>query len=540
MQSLKKLSYVLYCLIFFILTSCSFFEPNKPLPAPETLGELVVAVLEAPGFFQQEGETMSGFEYDLVNQFAHSLGVTARYISAKDINQLSELLATNKVHLAASLPNDFNTQHKTTRFSFSPPLRSVSYWVVGRDDTLGPNDLAALSGQTVAIVAGSPLAQRLAVLDAKSRPAVVEVPRQDELALLAQVSAQKIPLAAVSDIALDLASNFYPELTPLVGLPGKTGLSWAYPPPEDKILSRTIFRPITQPLPPPRIEPLSVRANAFIEEAQKNGTIARLNDRYFGNVRRINSVGIAQFIKDSQTLLPKFRQHFHAAQNLTGIDWRLLAALAYQESHWDPLATSPTNVRGMMMLTEETANHLGVDNRLDAASSIRGGARYLGSLLEQLPDEIQADDRLWLALSGYNLGMGHLRGALAIAKDMKYDTTSWYEMKKVLPLLSKPAVYDRLKAGPARGGEAVIMVENIRTYYSILQHLAPARELSAFELFRSTRSPEPSPSVASLNFSGGAADAKTSKTASPQPAGQVKRDLFAPTHPSTGARLRVQ
>jgi membrane-bound lytic murein transglycosylase F len=538
LQSVKKLSYFLYCLIFFILTSCTFFKANRPLPPPEILGELVVAVLEAPGFFQQEGETMSGFEYDLTNQFANSLGVTARYVSARDINQLSELLTTNKVHLVASLPNDSNTPNKRTHFSFSPPLRSVSYWVVGRDDTLGQNDLAALYGHTVAIIAGSPLAQRLATLDEKSRPVVVEIPGQDELTLLSQVSAQKIPLAAVSDIALDLASNFYPELTPLVGLPGKTGLSWAYPPPpEDRALTRTMTKPITQPLPLPEVEPLSVRANAFIEEAQKNGTIARLNDRYFGNVRRINSVGIAQFIKDSQTLLPKFRQHFHAAQNLTGIDWRLLAALAYQESHWDPLATSPTNVRGMMMLTEETANHLGVDNRLDAASSIQGGARYLESLIEQLPDNIQPPDRLWLALAGYNLGMGHLRGALAIAKDMEYDPTSWYEMKKVLPLLSKPAVYDRLKAGPARGGEAVILVENIRTYYTILQHLAPTSEASAFDLFRTTKSPEKSLPAASLTFSTKATDAKI---ASPQSAGQVRRDLFAPAHPSTGARLRAQ
>ena len=66
-------------------------------------------------------------------------------------------------------------------------------------------------------------------------------------------------------------------------------------------------------------------------------------------------------------------------------------------------------------------------------------------------------DRLWLALAAYNLGMGHLRGALAIAKDMHRDPNSWYEMKKVLPLLSRPEVYDHLKSGPARGGEAVIL-----------------------------------------------------------------------------------
>ncbi len=146
----------------------------------------------------------------------------------------------------------------------------------------------------------------------------------------------------------------------------------------------------------------------------------------------------------------------------------LLAALAYQESKWDPLATSYTNVRGMMMLTEDTADHLGVKNRLDPAESIRAGARYLQDLVEQIPSTTPMPDRLWLALAAYNLGMGHLRGGIVIGKSQQRDTDSWYEMKRVLPQLARPAIYSRLKSGRARGGEAVIMVENIRTYFDIL------------------------------------------------------------------------
>lgn len=489
-----------------MLTSCTFLNDQNPLPPPETLNELVVAVLEAPGFFEKEGQTLSGFEHDLINQFSSSLGVKARFISAKDFNQLGNLLATHQVHMAASLPPN------RADFLFSHPLRSISHWIVGRDDSLGPDDLASLSGHTVAIIAGSPLAQELRALDEQSRPTVVEITNMDELTLLSQVAAQKISLAAVSDINLDLASNFYPELAPRVHLPGKTELSWAFPS-QEKPATRSIIKPITQPFPAPNLKPLRLRADAFIEQAHQDGTIARLNDRYFGNVKRINAMGIAQFIKDSQLLLPKLRRHFFAAQNLTGIDWRLLAALAYQESHWDPLATSPTNVRGIMMLTEETADHLGVDNRLDAASSIRGGARYLEELINQLPNNIQPPDRLWLALAGYNLGMGHLRGALAIAQDMHRDPTSWYEMKKVLPLLSRPEVYDRLKSGPARGGEAVILVENIRTYYSILQRLTPAKNTTSFGVFETVK--------------------PAAKTAPLQSAGQARLNLFAPARPST-------
>jgi membrane-bound lytic murein transglycosylase F len=91
--------------------------------------------------------------------------------------------------------------------------------------------------------------------------------------------------------------------------------------------------------------------------------------------------------------LPAWRRHFQSAQDLTGIDWRLLAALAYQESQWDPLATSYTNVRGMMMLTEDTADFLRVGTASTAQESIRAGARYLAQLVEQVPGA-ELPDRL--------------------------------------------------------------------------------------------------------------------------------------------------
>jgi membrane-bound lytic murein transglycosylase F len=132
-----------------------------------------------------------------------------------------------------------------------------------------------------------------------------------------------------------------------------------------------------------------------------------------------------------------------------------------------------------MMLTEDTADRMGVDNRLDPMQSTRAGARYLAAMMEELPEEIKEPDRTWLGLAAYNLGMGHLNGARTFAKQMKRDATSWYDMKKVLPLMSQPEYYSRLKSGPARGGEAVIMVENIRNYYDILSQFEPAWQPTA-------------------------------------------------------------
>jgi len=216
------------------------------------------------------------------------------------------------------------------------------------------------------------------------------------------------------------------------------------------------------------------KAETFLGRIRQDGTLERLVDRYFGHVHRLSAGDIERFFERMHSVLPHYRRHFVDAQDIHGIDWRLLAALAYQESHWDPLATSYTNVRGMMMLTEDTADRLRVTDRLDARQSILAGTRYLVDLKEQLPQEVAEPDRTWLAVAAYNLGMGHLNGARFIAELVKRDPNSWYEMKQVLPLLARPEYYARLKSGAARGGEAVIMTENIRNYYDILRRFEPS------------------------------------------------------------------
>ena len=437
-----------YCLLWsgvLLLAGCTQIEP------PAAGGELVVAVREMPAFFQREEGKTSGFEHDLISQFAQSLGLKVRFVTTTDSYQLNELAASGRVHMAASMAIG------SGNLQYSVPIRSVAQLVVGHADELGPEELSGLSGRTVEVVAGSPLADSLRGLDEKIRPTVIEIPEIDEIGLLARLAERPTTLVAVHETHLDLAVNFHPDLRPLLRLPGKLEFAWAF-----------------SGSPSAGLKDLRAKADAFIATARADGTLARIQDRYFGHIKRINAAGMAKFIEAMQTTLPDFRRHFYAAQELTGIDWRLIAALAYQESKWDPLATSPTNVRGMMMLTEDTADHLRVQNRLDAAESIRAGARYLGELLEQVPASAPHPDRLWLALSAYNLGMGHFRGARAIASGMKRNADDWYEMKQVLPLLARPEIYARLKSGRARGGEAVIMVENIRSYYDVLLRFQPA------------------------------------------------------------------
>jgi membrane-bound lytic murein transglycosylase F len=114
---------------------------------------------------------------------------------------------------------------------------------------------------------------------------------------------------------------------------------------------------------------------------------------------------------------------------------------------------------------------MGISDRLDARQSILGGAKYLILLKDTLPDRIAEPDRTWLALAAYNQGIGHLEDARRIAHAKGMNPDSWADVKQTLPLLARGGFEKFTKYGYARGGEAVIFVESIRSYYDILLRL---------------------------------------------------------------------
>jgi membrane-bound lytic murein transglycosylase F len=219
---------------------------------------------------------------------------------------------------------------------------------------------------------------------------------------------------------------------------------------------------------------LLAKANAFFSKIKNNGTLRNLIDRYHGNAKRLNQLDIKTFLVNSNKLLPKYKQLFKQAQEITGIDWRLLAAISYQESHWDTFNTSPTNVRGLMMLTEATADQMGVSDRLDPKQSIPAGAKYISLLVDTIPERIPEPDRTYMALASYNIGYAHVEDARVLAQRLKLNPDSWADVKKTLVMLNNPDYYVNAKYGYCSGGAPVIFVESIRSYHNILLRYQPA------------------------------------------------------------------
>lgn len=435
---------------------------KRPLLPPALTGELVVMSRNAPTtrFIGPDG-TYTGFEQDMLELFAKETNLRLKVIASRRFSDIIPSVSNRVAHLAAAGLSV--TEKREQRVEFGPKYMTVRKTVAYNTDGTRPRKLEDLVGKRGAVVRGSSSA---AALRAQAENIAglkwKEFNEPDVDKLLDELSEGDLDYVVADSNVIELTRNFYPNISAAFSFGKPEPLAWALPKNADPQLVHQV--------------------NNFFHEIESDGTLRILIDRYFGHVKRLNQLDIVAFLSRRETILPRYAPTFKQAQELTGIDWRLLAALSFQESHWRPLATSPTGVRGLMMLTSATADDLGVKNRLDPHESILAAGRYFLSIKERLPPSIPEPDRTWMALASYNVGLGHLRDARILAKRKKLNPDSWIDVRKVLPLLSRSEYYNSLKYGFARGGEAVILTENVRNYYDILlRHEDPYNiELNTF------------------------------------------------------------
>ncbi len=420
-----------------------------PLPPPEVTHRLVVLTYNggATRFEAANGEP-AGMQNDLVNLFALQFGYTVEYRTRDHVAELLDALRQQQAHLlAADLIPARDQLHDLVFGSSYFPVHQV---VVCNTDGIHPESISDLPGLRVATVADSwhddaLRAARLKVPALQWR----EVAGGWEEGLLVQVARGDLDVAVVDSATYDRVRHLYANLDVAFELPPDGNLAWILPQAGSPVLRQQV--------------------NAFFAQIMRDGRLKQIVDRYYGYADRLEDQDVGGILQRMHAVLPKYRKIFYEAQQLTGIDWRLLAAISYQESHWDPQATSPTGVRGMMMMTVDTADKMGVDDRLDPRQSVLGGARYLQELIDQLGNNVDYADRVWMALAAYNQGQGHLDDARNLALNRHLNPRLWCDVKRTLPQLSVPGPHPGVHHGYCRGGEAVAFVESVRTYYDILQ-----------------------------------------------------------------------
>ena len=430
------------------LSGCDFSNTSdlfQPLTLkPDTL---TVLTRNIPTAYYHGPEGEMGFEYDLARAFAKDLGLELEIKVVDSISELLTAIAENRADLAAG--GLTRTPERERRFIFGPDYLTVQQQLVYRKNGPRPLDIEDLKNFNLVVLGRSSYEERLREL--RRQWPQLKWQTTDEFStdqLLEKVWLKELPCTIADSNILAVNRRYYPELEIAFSISDKQPLAW--------ILNSKHGK-------------LQKKLHEWFEKFRKEDHLAALKERYYGHVEIFDYVDIKIFLRRIKTLLPTYQPLFEKYGQQFDIPWTLLAAKAYQESHWNPLATSPTGVRGILMLTTSTANQLGVKDRLAVNESMRGGALYFRQLFDRVPDSYPENDRRNVAMAAYNVGMGHIYDARQLARTLDKNPDRWSTLKETLPLLSQKKYYKVLKHGYARGHEPVRYVERINNYRNILE-----------------------------------------------------------------------
>lgn len=430
----------------FVLTPAC--QPALPLlEQVKQQGELVVATRTGPTTYYREMDRETGFEFELAQAFANYLGVKMRMVAYDDLGELLTAVRTGKVHLAAAGLSV--TPERSRQFRFTSPYEQVTQDVIVRSGKPRPATIEDLYQRKLVVLAQSSHSEYLQQLQ-QSHPDLrwEEKANATALTLLNMVNDSQADVALMDSAAFQTYRPLFPELQVAFPIKQAEPVSWAF----QATVDDSLFN----------------MAELFFNQVNASGDLEELRERFFGH-REFDYVGARTFLTHLDTRLVEYESDFKAAAEEVGMDWRLLAAVGYQESLWNPNAISPTGVRGLMMLTQLTATEMGVTDRRDAQQSIRAGARYLKKLYDKLPQDLQEPHRTWFALAAYNVGYGHLLDARRLARHEGRDPNDWFVVREKLPLLLREEYFSKTRHGFARAGaQSVVYVRNIRRYYDAL------------------------------------------------------------------------
>ncbi len=401
--------------------------------------------------------TPTGFEYDLASEFASYLNVELDVVAPGWNNMFGYLKDGKGDFIAAGLAI---TKDRLKQTSFSIPYLTIQQRIVHHYLNFGPKDIADMEYRTFHVRRGTSYHSRLKEL--KNSGINFRYVLHDNIPteeLIAMVNEREIKFTiADSNIAL-LNRRYFPDIHIGIPIQHKESVAWAVRRGDKEMLQEV---------------------NRFLLHANESGILKNLTDKYYENIRDFDAYELKKFHERIKTRLPKYKDLIMEESAKYGFDWRLVAAVVYQESQFNPNAKSFTNVRGLMQITHTTAREMGISNRMNPKQSIRAGIKYLDRMHDRFEAIEDPYQRLLFALASYNIGYGHVTDAMALAREKGWDPNTWQALKATLPLLSKAKVYKKTKHGYARGWEPIHYVERILTYFDILrQKTYPGRLMNS-------------------------------------------------------------
>ncbi|MBE95642.1 membrane-bound lytic murein transglycosylase MltF [Marinobacter sp.] len=428
--------------------SASISKTAEQLAPPQETGVLEVATRNgATTYYLDRHQNPIGPEFSLVSRFAESKGWTVNWTMHDSTAEVLQALEAGNTHLAAAglthLPS------RTERFTRGPAHTEITEQLVcHRDMRPMPRKPESMPEVSIAVTADSSYVETLNKLASEHEGITfTEDDSRTTEVLLSEVAEQDIDCTVADSNIVQVMRRHFPHLEVAMNLTQGNNLGWYLPAGSDDLAGTT---------------------REWMNSTDGDEAIGYIESRYYAYIGEFDFVDLRALNRRINDRLPDFIDRFAEAETTTGMPADLLAALSYQESHWDPAAVSPTGVRGIMMLTRNTAESLGVMDRLDPIAAIDGGARYLADRHRRLPDTIPEPDRTFLALASYNIGRGHLLDARQLARELGKNPDSWDDMKEVLPLKADKRYYPSTRYGYARGYEPVHYVQRIRNYRDVI------------------------------------------------------------------------
>jgi len=444
----KLIRIITYALFYFVLINtngCS--KESSKLKQIKSNGILRIALVADPPHYFPSKVKKRGYDFELVSHYATSIDVELEIIKTNTSDEIIFLLNQGKVDIGilGSSP-EFDQKNIKNVVTYN----NSKWYVIGNRanrqlpksiDSIEPNTMIVANGSNASFILHS-------IEEDYSSLLWDELKNTNVRSILERINENHSKISIISEDIYVYYQYLFPETKKIFVLPIKYPSRWLVKNNNNLSFLYSI--------------------NSFFNKYKQNGKLEKIGKTYYEHLNAFDYVDIRYYLKRIDKKLPKYKKYFVEAAKNSALDARIIAAVSYQESHWNRKARSPTGVRGMMMLTLDTAKRVGVKNRLNAKQSIFGGAKYLKILYESLSNTIKEPDRLWFTLAAYNIGLGHVEDARTITKSQGDNPNSWIDVEKHIPKLSQKKWYKKTKYGFARGHESIEFVKRVRRYYDIL------------------------------------------------------------------------
>ena len=412
---------------------------------------LDVVILNSPTTYYIGNEEAIGFEYELISEFAKNIGVDLNLTIVHTIGEALQMSRENVGDITVA--GLTITDERKKEFKFGPQYNTVQEQLICNDKlyktTTFPQDVQDMVGLNMTV--GKDTSYEFTLNQIKKDVEDLNFSTSAEYStehLLEMTQNGELDCTVADSSVFMINQRYYPKLIRALVLSERKSLAWIIRDGDDS-LNEVLYK--------------------WLNSFERSGKMAELKDHYFTYLSIFDYYDTSVFYSRLESRLPKYKKYFVEAGEKYEIPWMILAAQSYQESYWNPKAVSNTGVRGMMMLTNQTAKSLGVKDRVDVEQSIDGGAKYLQTLEKMMPEEIKGKNRWAFALASYNVGYGHILDAQTLARKLDINPNSWLDLKEVLPLLTQSKYFKTLKYGYARGYEPVKYVDAIQNYYYIIE-----------------------------------------------------------------------